>query len=316
MTSRTIIAATWVAINCGLNAEKWAYLESRSTTASMVAFPLAGCSPVIKSIAMECHIFPGIGMGCNNPCGPRLKGLTDWLTNNAFGDILAHQSPGFRLVKNAARSVSIHCIPTYAPVGVIWNSTSNKGWRSKLAGIHTRPLKHRIPSRTANLGWWPVFWMTKSLDCTVSMCILIAWQMASHKIGCGCESANRVWHAILVTRDKASAGPLSTPGLYSISKSYPSNLENYHCCSGVWIVWWSSKRRLQWSDWMVTRRPNRYWHHFLTDSVMSNISRPYVDVACIRGENFLLKYAIGWPFCNNTAPTPVPDTSVCTTNGT
>jgi len=51
-------------------------------------------------------------------------------------------------------------------------------------------------------------------------------------------------HAIMKLLDNASADIFSFLGEYCIVKSYPRNLGNHCCCSGVYSVWSSNFLKL------------------------------------------------------------------------
>jgi len=61
--------------------------------------------------------------------------------------------------------------------------------------------------------------------------------------------------------------------------------------------------------------PKMYWSHFFTAEVIVASSLTYVDAQRSFWLKGLLKYAMGCPFCDNTAPIPVLDTSVSIVNG-
>lgn len=63
------------------------------------------------------------------------------------------------------------------------------------------------------------------------------------------------------------------------------------------------------------RCPNRYCCHFLTTKVIAKSSLTYAEARSNLGLKGLLKKAMGWPFCDRTAPMPTPDASVSRVNG-
>ena len=72
------ISATCGIVNCWDNAEKWACLDNRSTTANITVLQEEGGRCVMKSREMQSYTFISTGSGCRSPWGYRLNGLAIW----------------------------------------------------------------------------------------------------------------------------------------------------------------------------------------------------------------------------------------------